>query len=106
MISLLFFASIPMFKSKYRNKKTIIDGICFDSKKEASRYTDLRLLERAGEIVSLECQPRYKILDGFRYAGKTYRASYYIADFRWPLRAGRHSMPAAKNRDNNRNKFS
>ena len=36
--------------SKYGNKKTIVDGIPFDSKKEAARYQELRLLDEAGEI--------------------------------------------------------
>ena len=33
--------------NKYFNQKTIIDGIKFDSKKEAIRYTELKLLEKA-----------------------------------------------------------
>jgi len=34
--------------SKYNSKKTTIDGILFQSKKEAERYTELKLLEKAG----------------------------------------------------------
>lgn len=45
--------------SKYRNIKTQIDGITFDSKKEASRYVDLKLLERAGQIRNLRLQVPY-----------------------------------------------
>ncbi|MEC9268509.1 MAG: DUF1064 domain-containing protein [Pseudomonadota bacterium] len=48
-------------RSKYGNKKTEIDGITFDSAKEARRYSELRLLERAGEISDLECHPVYPI---------------------------------------------
>jgi len=40
--------------SKYRNKKTEVDGIVFDSQKEASRYLDLKMLEVLGEIKNLE----------------------------------------------------
>lgn len=47
--------------SKYKNKKTIADGITFDSIKEAKRYQELKLLERAGEIRQLELQPAFKI---------------------------------------------
>lgn len=48
--------------SKYKNKKYIIDGIEFDSHKEASRYTELRLLEQAGKIKDLELQKAYELL--------------------------------------------
>lgn len=53
-------------KSKYKNKKMIIDNIEFDSHKEGFRYIDLKLLERQGLIkdlrrqVSFELQPSYK----------------------------------------------
>ena len=33
--------------SKYRNKKTVVDGITFDSKKEANRYCQLKMMEQA-----------------------------------------------------------
>lgn len=39
---------------KYHNRKTVIDGITFDSAKEARRYMELKLLERAGEISNLQ----------------------------------------------------
>ena len=44
--------------TKYKNKKVVLNGITFDSQKEARRYRDLSLLERAGEIKSLELQKR------------------------------------------------
>lgn len=44
-------------KNKYNAKKTEVDGIMFDSQKEARRYCDLKLLERAGQIKGLNCQP-------------------------------------------------
>jgi hypothetical protein len=47
--------------SKYRNQPTEIDGVRFASKKEARRYQDLKLLERAGEIANLVRQPRYPL---------------------------------------------
>lgn len=37
-------------KNKYKAVKTTVDGIKFDSKAEARRYTQLKLLERAGQI--------------------------------------------------------
>lgn len=42
--------------NKYGAKKTTVKGIKFDSKKEACRYADLQLLEKAGEISDLERQ--------------------------------------------------
>lgn len=45
--------------SKYRNKPTVVDSIRFHSKKEARRYSDLKLLERAGAIKNLRLQVPY-----------------------------------------------
>ncbi len=46
--------------NKYRNVKTVVDGITFDSKAEARRYGELKLLEEAGEIHNLTLQPVFK----------------------------------------------
>lgn len=62
---------------KYHNRKTTVDGILFDSRKEAIRYRELRLLERAGEIQNLRLQVKYEIIPK---QGKE-KAAYYIADF-------------------------
>jgi hypothetical protein len=48
-------------RSKYNAIKTEVDGIVFDSKKEAKRWTELRLLERAGQIHNLERQHRVDV---------------------------------------------
>jgi len=61
--------------SKYRAIPTFIDGIRFHSKKEASRYKELLLLQKAGEIKHLELQKRYSLL----VAGE--KIGVYIADF-------------------------
>lgn len=45
--------------SKYRNVKTTVDGVTYDSKKEAKRAGELALLQRAGEISDLQRQVRY-----------------------------------------------
>lgn len=67
---------------KYRNKPVEIDGIHFDSQKEARRWRLLKQLQAAGEISNLELQPRYEILPGFVDAnGKRHRATHYVADF-------------------------
>ncbi len=48
--------------SKYKAKKIIVDGITFDSKKEANHYCELKLLERAGKIKNLQLQVPYELI--------------------------------------------
>ena len=72
-------------KSKYHSEKTEIDGIVFDSRKEAQRYALLRIMERAGEISDLILQPKFELIPKFERNGKKYRASYYIADFQYKM---------------------
>ncbi len=67
--------------NKYKNKKIAIDNITFDSKKEARRYNELKLMEKAGLITNLALQPKFLLQDKFKYKGKTYRKIEYIADF-------------------------
>lgn len=64
-----------MRRNKYGNKKTVLDGHTFDSKKEAKRYSELKLLERAKEITDLQLQVRYPLMVG----GKL--ICTYVADF-------------------------
>ncbi len=68
-------------RSKYNARKTTVDGIKFDSKKEASRYKVLKLQEKAGEISHLQLQPKFRLLDGFKHRGETIRPINYFADF-------------------------
>lgn len=70
---------------KYHNTKTVADGIKFDSKLEAERYAQLKILERAGVIRALELQPSFELLPSFRKNGKTWRKTVYKADFRYIL---------------------
>ncbi|MDR1703476.1 MAG: DUF1064 domain-containing protein [Clostridiales bacterium] len=62
--------------SKYGNKRTVIDGIRFDSKAEGRRYQQLKLLERAGEITRLELQKPFKL-----HAGIVYKADFTYHEF-------------------------
>ena len=48
--------------SKYHSVKTVVNGIIFDSKKEAKRYYELLMLERAGEIYDLKRQQKYVLI--------------------------------------------
>lgn len=47
---------------KYSNQKTTVDGITFDSKKEADRYCELLFLLRAGVISNLELQKKFELI--------------------------------------------
>jgi len=49
-------------RSKYLNKKTEVDGIVFDSKKEAKHYWFLKQMEKAGEISDLRMQVHYILI--------------------------------------------
>lgn len=73
---------------KYHNTKTVADGIKFDSKLEAERYAQLKILERAGVIRDLELQPEYELIPSFKKNGKTWRKTVYKADFRYILADG------------------
>lgn len=68
-------------RSKYNNKKTQIDGITFDSEKEALRYAELKMLEKAGKITELERQKRFELQPAFCYQGHKQRAIFYVCDF-------------------------
>ena len=68
--------------SKYHNKKVFVDGIWFDSMREANRWCELKLLQRAGEISELERQVSFKVLpDQKTTNGEIWRGIFYIADF-------------------------
>lgn len=63
---------------KYYNKKTqTIDGMVFDSKKEASRWGQLKLMERAGLIKDIQTQVKFELIP--KQEGE--RACSYVADF-------------------------
>lgn len=68
--------------AKYRNRKTIVDGITFDSMKEAKRYGELKMLEKAGKVLDLQLQPEFVLM--VNNAPLTYdsgRKIKYRADF-------------------------
>jgi len=66
---------------KYRAQPVEVDGIRFDSRREARRYGELKMLERAGDIRNLELQPEYPI----RINGEVVRAL--------PTKAGAKGKP-------------
>ena len=59
-----------------------VNGITFDSRKEANRWNELVLLERAGKISNLERQVKFELIPSQRIDGKVVeRACHYVADF-------------------------
>ena len=69
-------------RSKYHARKVTVDGITFASRKEAARYQELRLLERAGAISDLRLQERFELIPSQRINGKVVeRPVSYVADF-------------------------
>lgn len=71
---------------KYGNVKTEIDGIVFASKKEAKRYQELKLMEKAKEIFNLELQPSFLItINGVKVC--TYRADFAYTNEQYSKRS-------------------
>ena len=84
-------------RSKYRSRKATVGGITFDSQKEARRFRDLSLLEKAGKITDLNRQVRFELIPAQyeiyeRYSDKTGKrlkdgkrcieqSCVYVADF-------------------------
>lgn len=66
-----------MSYSKYHAKKETVDGITFASRKEASRYRQLKLLERAKAIQDLQMQVKFPLIPKSKYG----REIRYIGDF-------------------------
>jgi len=78
---------------KYKNKKIVVNGITFDSKKEADRYNELLLLETAGLISNLQRQVKFVLIPtqrepdttgsrgGIRKGKVIEKECVYIADF-------------------------
>jgi len=68
---------MPKKRSKYGAVKVTVDGIRFDSKKEASRYVELMAMQNAGMISDLQVQPEYPIfVNGIKVCD--YRADFFF----------------------------
>lgn len=85
-------------KSKYKSKKTIIDGTTFDSKKEAKRYAELKLLLKSGQITDLEFQKKFTLIPSQKGEnGKVKeRAVTYKADFVYKDKNGKQIIEDTK----------
>ena len=74
---------IRLPKSKYRNKKTVIDGITFDSKLEAEYYLHLKFMLKCKKILGFEMQKKMLLQDGYARpsTGTKVRPIFYVVDF-------------------------
>jgi len=69
--------------SKFKAKKTSVNGMTFDSKAEARRYGDLYLMEKSGHIKDLRLQVPYILAPRVKFEGSPSAkpALKYVADF-------------------------
>jgi hypothetical protein len=75
-------APITKKQSKYKNKKTVVNEIKFDSKKEAQRYAELIEELKRGDITDLRLQQTYTLQESYMTVGGVrVKAIKYIADF-------------------------
>lgn len=72
--------------SKYKAKRTEVDGRKFASRLEANYYCELKTLIRAGEVVDIQLQPVYPLPGGLKY----------IADFLVKYADGREEIVDCK----------
>ena len=92
---------------KYGNRKTVLDGVEFDSRKEARRFCDLKLMERAGEIYDLQRQVPFILIPKQRdESGRVIeREVKYIADFTYrDCKTGRLTVEDVKSPATRKNK--
>lgn len=94
--------------NKYGADKVVVDGIRFDSKREARRYQDLFLLLKAGEISDLRMQVKYQLIPvqrepdrigpkGGRKPGRVIEKEVdYVADFVYKDREGNEIVEDTK----------
>lgn len=72
-----------MGKSKYGNRKATVDGITFDSRREARRYCELKLMLKAKEITDLQLQVKFELIPEQREpATERYKAGKNKGEFK------------------------
>jgi hypothetical protein len=69
--------------SKYHAKPQVVDGIRFASQKEARRYVELKLLDKAGVIDGLILQPRFELCTWHGDHSRAPFVGVYVADFEY-----------------------
>lgn len=88
--------------AKYNNRKITLharngEELTFDSKREATRWQELELLQLAGRITDLRRQVKFELIPAQRDENKkAIRAVNYIADFVYTDAAGRQIVEDSK----------
>lgn len=82
--------------SKYHNRKIVVDGITFDSKKESDYYCQLKMLKMAGEVTDFSLQVPFELQPKYKYGNKTIRSIKYIADFKVKYKDGHEEIVDVK----------
>lgn len=72
-------------RTKYGATKTMVDGILFDSKREAAYYSELKIREKAGEVTGVEMQRPFALLGSNGMLMATFKADFCF----WDNTAGR-----------------
>lgn len=88
--------------SKYRSRRTVVDGLAFDSQHEADVYCELMARVRAGELKCVIRQPRFDLGGGPNASAET--RYQYVADFLTIDREGRCQVLDAKSDFTRRNR--
>ena len=77
-------------RPKYGNRRTVVDGIAFASKREASRYGFLKIAQKQGLISDLKLQPRFPL----KVNGKL--ICTYVGDFSYVADDGTYTVEDSK----------
>jgi hypothetical protein len=67
-------------RTKYNATKTMVDGLLFDSKREAAYYSELKIREKAGEVTGVEMQRPFALLGTNGTLMATFRADFCFWD--------------------------
>lgn len=83
VVMIYYFCNRINLSMKFKNKSVRVSDKTFDSKKEARRYEELLLMERAGLISDLRCQVRFELVRGVKFASEKRKkpSICYWADF-------------------------
>jgi len=85
-------------RSKLQSIECTVDGIKFQSRLEARRYTQLKQMEKDGVIRNLVLQPKFLLQEKFEdpYTHKKYQPIYYIGDFMFTDQTGQKIVNEVK----------
>lgn len=96
----------PKRRTKYGNIHVELDGLHFDSKAEATRYRELRILEEAGQIRNLQHHPAPIVLvpaftdsQGRKEPGYSYEPDFMYEEGNLIVVEDVKSVATAKNKE-------